>query len=294
MASTITRTFLAFQHNSHLHTLQTIISSIRPLSSLEEPNRLLFKQFTPESEHHVLVTPETIFHPQGGGQPSDEGTVTLTNSSSSSSESAAAPPIFHVKSVRMSATDEGQVLHLGQFSPPQTTTTIIPSGFAPGSSITQTIDSAKRLYHSRLHTAGHVLGSAVRDLLEKEIPDFDELKASHFPDSAACEFLGLIEGKWKEPIQKKVDELISRKLPVEIDWWDEEDFKREGLERLVPDRENGKVKAGEKFRVVKIVGAEVYPCGGTHVDSTDLCGEVRVKKIGRSKGVSRVSYAVDK
>jgi Ser-tRNA(Ala) deacylase AlaX len=48
----------------------------------------------------------------------------------------------------------------------------------------------------------------------------------------------------------------------------------------------------DKFRVVRIVGAEVYPCGGTHVDSTDLCGGTVVKKISRSKGNSRVSYAV--
>jgi len=248
-------------------------------------------------DHHVLVTPETIFHPQGGGQPSDEGTVTLTSSSpsassSSSSSPSPAPPKFLVSSVRMDAVNEGQVLHLGRFDSPSSTP---PHHlFTPGSAVTQAVDSEKRLYYSRLHTAGHVLGSAVRDLLEKEIPGFDELKASHFPDSAACEFLGLIEGKWKEPIQAKVDDIIKRGLPVEIDWWDEEDFKKEGLERLIPETGPGKLPAGEKFRVVRIVGAEVYPCGGTHVDSTDLCGETKVKKISRSKGISRVSYSVTK
>jgi Ser-tRNA(Ala) deacylase AlaX len=32
--------------------------------------------------------------------------------------------------------------------------------------------------------------------------------------------------------------------------------------------------------------------GGTHVDTTDLCGKTNVKKISRSKGTSRVSYNV--
>ena len=190
---------------------------------------------------------------------------------------------FEVISVRMSAVTDGQVLHFGRFK----------SGsdiFKEGETVEQIIDSNKRLLYSRYHTAGHVLGAAVRHLLEKEVLGFDELKASHFPDSASCEFKGLIEGKWKEDIQKKLDDYIDKAMPVEIDWWDEDDFKRNGLERLIPDR--SLAPPGEKFRVVNIRGAEVYPCGGTHVDTTDLCGKTNVKKISRSKGVSRVSYNV--
>lgn len=266
------RTFLAFHHNAKLHTLETVVTAVRAFGDLEEPNRLLFKAAT--DDDHVLITKATLFHPQGGGQPSDEGTMTLT------SDPAAA---FRVQSARMDALGSGQVLHMGRFAggtPP----------FSPGDAVTQSLDVEKRLLYSRLHTAGHVLGSAVRHLLEKEVEGFDELKASHFPDSASCEFQGLIDGKWKEPIQKKVDEFLAAKMPVEIAWWDEDDFRKAGLERLIPDP--SLAPPGEKFRVVHIVGAEVYPCGGTHVDTTDLCGETKVKKISRSKGQSKVSYTV--
>ena len=186
---------------------------------------------------------------------------------------------FAVSAVRK---EDGQVLHLGRFTDSAT--------FSEGDLVSQDIDAAKRLYHSRLHTAGHVLGAAVRHLLENEVPGFDELKASHFPDSASCEFQGVIEGRWKEAIQARVDEYVAAAMPVEIEWWDAADFRRRGLERLIPGA--GLVPEGEKFRVVNIVGAEVYPCGGTHVDTTDLCGETKVRKISRSKGQSRVSYAV--
>lgn len=188
----------------------------------------------------------------------------------------------------MDALNDGQVLHFGQFASGSDSDSSV---FKPGAPVTQSIDVPKRLYYSRLHTAGHVLGSAVRHLLENEVPSFDELKASHFPDTAACEFRGLIEGKWKDPIQKRVNEYIEKAMPVEIEFWDEDDFKKNDLERLIPDK--GMLGPGEtKFRVVKIVGAEVYPCGGTHVDTTDLCGETTVKRISRSKGISRVSYSV--
>lgn len=81
-------------------------------------------------------------------------------------------------------------------------------------------------------------------------------------------------------------------MPVEIDWWDEDDFRRNGMERLIPDREAMGMTKEEKFRVVKIIGAETYPCGGTHVDSTKGCGKTSVKKISRSKGTSRVGYTL--
>ncbi|KAJ4409149.1 hypothetical protein N0V82_009562 [Gnomoniopsis sp. IMI 355080] len=285
MASTA-RTYLAFHHNAKLYSLPTRVTSIHSFNSLEEPNRLLFKNGS--DSDHVVVTEKTIFHPQGGGQPSDVGTITSSSSGNKT--------IFDVQAVRMDAVHDGQVLHFGRF-----TTTAAAAGdeggsssskawFEPGQEVEQAIDVDKRYLYSRLHTAGHVLGAAVRHLCMKEVEGFDELKASHFPDSAACEFAGLIEGKWKDPIQKKVDEYVAAKMPVEIDWWDEEDFKKHGLERLIPDR--SLAPPGEKFRVVNIVGAEVYPCGGTHVDTTDLCGETKVKKISRSKGQSRVSYTV--
>lgn len=242
--------------------------SVRSATSLEEANQSLFKQAS--DDDHVVITEQTIFHPQGGGQPSDVGIMKSPTST------------FNVSAVRMDAVSSGQVLHFGRFEGDST--------FAEGDQVTQEIDTEKRLLYSRLHTAGHVLGAATRKLLEDKIEGFDELKALHFPDAASCEFAGSIEGKWKDAIQKKVDEYVDADLPVEIEWWSEEDFKKNGLERLIT--ENPNVAAGEKFRVVKIVGADTYPCGGTHVDSTQACGKTTVRKISRSKGTSRVSYAV--
>ncbi|ORY68785.1 Threonyl/alanyl tRNA synthetase [Pseudomassariella vexata] len=275
------RTFLAFQRNAHLHTLQTVVTAVKSIASLEETNKALFKQAT--DEDHVVVTEQTIFHPQGGGQPSDVGVM----------KSDSGNVIFDVLSVRMCTVNEGQVIHFGRFFTDDSKKTIAASSaFKTGDKITQTIDSAKRELYSRYHTAGHVLGAAVRHLLENEIDGFDELKASHFPDSAACEFQGLIEGKWKEAIQTRLDTYVEKDMPVEIDWWDEEDFRAHGLERLIPDRKAMGMTDDENFRVVNIVGAEAYPCGGTHVDSTMMCGKTNVRKISRAKGTSRVSYAL--
>lgn len=260
------RTHLAFQRNGHLSTLQVAVTAVKTMASLQEAERSLFKQA--EDGDHVVLTDSTIFHPQGGGQPSDVGVMTSHGAR------------FDVRMVRMS---DGEVLHLGRFADAS-------SVLRPGDEATQDIDVERRLLYSRYHTAGHVLGAAVRNLLEGEVDNFDETKASHVPESAACEFRGLIEAKWKDAIQQKVDEYVRKDMPVEIDWWDEDDFRAHGMQRQIPDREAMGMAADDKFRVVKIVGAETYPCGGTHVLSTRQCGKTNVRKISRAKGMSRVGY----
>ena len=284
-------TYLAYHHDSNLHTYQTTTTSSTPFADLPEPTRALFKDGT--HEHHVVITAGTIFHPQGGGQPSDTGTMESLPSSASSTASTPNTK-FTVLTARKT---NNQVLHLGVFHPPS-------AAFHPDEPIRQTIDPARRLLHSRLHTAGHVLGGAVRQLLEDKIEGFDELKASHFPGSAACEFRGAIPGEWTGGIQERVREIVEGQVAVRVEWWGVGEFEKRGLERLLGgvagegeggDGANGEEKEGQekKLRVVVIDGVEAYPCGGTHVETTDLCGEVLVKKIVRKSGVSKVSYSVD-
>ncbi|KAL2145505.1 hypothetical protein VTI28DRAFT_7141 [Corynascus sepedonium] len=284
------RTHLAFQRNGHLTALQVAVTAVRTVASLDEANRSLFKDAT--DDDHVVITDATIFHPQGGGQPSDVGVMTRAGSGSSEPVGESR---FDVRMVRMSVAAQGEVLHLGRFAVGGETAAKLSAAnpvFRPGDIVTQQIDVEKRLLYSRYHTAGHVLGAAVRHLLEKEVDGFDETKASHFPDSAACEFQGLIESKWKDVIQQKVDEYVDKDMAVEIEWWSEDDFRANGMERQIPDRAAMGLAEDEKFRVVRIVGAETYPCGGTHVPSTKLCGKTNVKKISRSKGMSRVGYVL--
>ncbi|KAF3920109.1 hypothetical protein AA313_de0201821 [Arthrobotrys entomopaga] len=289
------RTALCYhpQGAATLYELSTTVLKIVPFANLEESNQLLFKSI--HGEESVIITSETIFHPQGGGQPSDTGLMRMQTNNSN----------FDVSAVRHDIIDKGKVLHLGRFTTEEK--------FAEGDIITQTISKDKRLYHSKLHTAGHIVGLSVRDLLSKEIPNFAELKASHFPGSASCDFQGSIgkalessdlfqlceahfpltnqlDGKHKAAIQAKVDEYCAKELPVEVDWWEEKNF----LENKEEAPDSSPLLPGDtKFRVVKIVGGGAYPCGGTHVANTSKCGKITVRKIVRSKGTSRVSYSVE-
>ncbi|KAF2826548.1 alanyl-tRNA synthetase-like protein [Ophiobolus disseminans] len=260
------RTVPLYQKEGQLcrHTSQ--ITSIHPLSCLPEDARALFKP-PPDSTSYVLTTPSTIFHAQGGGQPSDTGIIKSKDAT------------FHVHQVRK---NEPALLHMGVFDGGN-------ARFQDGEEVEQSINVEKRRLHSRIHTAGHVIGLAINVLVrEARLPsNIVDGKASHYPGSAFVEFLGLIPGTAKADIQAKVDELVSQDLDVKIHFWTEAKARTDctGVLESFKSDEDG-------VRVVEIGDVGSYPCGGTHVLNLSECGKVVVRGVKRQKGVSKVSYEV--
>ncbi|EPE28690.1 ThrRS/AlaRS common [Glarea lozoyensis ATCC 20868] len=265
------RTKLLYQTNGNLRQHLTKILSLTPVSSLPPSDQSLIKEVTPND--HALITTSTIFYVQGGGQPTDTGVISTSTAK------------FEVSSVRHPA-EGGGILHFGRFNESSG-----QDGFAVGEEVNQVIDGAKRDLHSRLHTAGHILGLAINHLSrEDKLPKLVESKASHYPGSAAVEFVGNIPGSALAAIQEKVDEFVASKRAVEIHFWPMERLRREceGVD------EGFALPEGEELgRVVEMVGLGSYPCGGTHVGDCGETGRIEVRKISRSKGVSRVSYRCD-
>lgn len=267
-------TKLLYQQDGELRQYNTKILSITPIPSLATEDQSLAKGLPNSS--HALTTTETIFYVQGGGQPSDTGIIESTPEP--------AQVTFEVDSVRHSTVGR-EILHFGRY-----TSDAVNGVFAADVDIKQSIDGDKRDLYSRLHTAGHILGLAIQALSrEGVLPPLIESKASHYPESAAVEFGGLIEGKHKEAIQKKTDEFVAGNSKVRIHWWTMEKLLKDGTGVT----EDFSLPEGEELaRVVEMEGLGAYPCGGTHVTDCGLVGKIEVKKITRSKGVSRVSYRV--
>lgn len=267
------RTKLVYQHSGELRQYISKIIQISPVSALPEADRSLIKD--PSDQDHAVITDETIFYVQGGGQPTDTGFITSTGAEGPKTT-------FEVNSVRHPGTG-GQVLHFGRFNPEGTT-------FSIGEEIKQTIDAEKRDLYSRLHTAGHILGFAINALSrEGVLPPLTESKASHYPDSAAVEFGGLIDGKFKQAIQDKTDEFVQSAKAIWIHWWPMEEM----MEKCTGVTADFELPEGEVMgRVVEMEGMGSYPCGGTHVGDCSQVGKIEVRKISRSKGTSRVSYRV--
>ena len=188
-----------------LRTLETTVVSIQVFSALP-PESSLFS-----SKLRKILTlslhPQQSSTPKGGAQPSD---ISFIHSLTSPSESESAPsPTFEVSAIR--STTQGIICRLGYFSSAGTRV------FEVNERVGQEINGVKRDLRSRLHTAGHVLGFAVR-LLSASIPGISESKALHAPGAAFVEFRGPTDRKHKDVIQAKVDELVQQALSVRINW----------------------------------------------------------------------------
>ncbi|KAI0860488.1 Threonyl/alanyl tRNA synthetase [Xylaria cubensis] len=273
------RTQLVYQRDGERLRHTAKILSVVPVSALTAPDQALVKDAS--DVEHAVITDSTIFHVQGGGQLSDTGTMT----SSDEAAAAKADSTFEVKSVRQPA-QGNQILHFGRFLPVDGAT----ARFDAGKELQQHVDAEKRNLHSRLHTAGHVMSLAIHALCrEGVLPPLTEVKASHYPDSAAVVFNGSIDGKHKDAIQAKTDEFVRSARPVKIHWWTMEEL----LAKCHGTAEGFTLPEGETMgRVVEMEGLGSYPCGGTHVQDCSQVGKIEVKKIARSKGTSKVSYRV--
>lgn len=126
---------------------------------------------------------ETIFHPQGGGQPSDEGTINGV-------------PVIKLLDLR----DIEQINHyVGD-----------ASNFKVGDRVQLKIDKEKRLEYAALHTAGHVVGGVLRfDFEYKQV-----LGANHFPKQGKVEYK--LDGKLvdKEDFCQRVKKVCSESRKV--------------------------------------------------------------------------------
>ncbi|KAL2871532.1 putative MFS drug efflux pump [Aspergillus lucknowensis] len=275
--------------NAALHTTTTQLISCQPVSNLDDDSKRLAKNIAPED--FALITRQTVFYAQGGGQPSDTGVITASPQNGSAGGDADADAVSKFEVLLVRKTVDGTIFHFGRFLAPGLGSIPAqpPSFAAPGQTLSLSIDRSKRNYHSRLHTAGHIIGLAMR-LLSPVLGDRKKVKANHAPGEACMEFEGLLYNEHKPAIQEKVDELARQQLPVRISWWEEAEIEAR-MDEL--DMVEGRQVGGMgRIRIAEIGDIDANPCGGTHVDHTGLTGPITIRKIGRQKGISRISYEV--
>ncbi|MEB4592755.1 alanine--tRNA ligase-related protein [Candidatus Thiothrix sp. Deng01] len=210
-----------------------------------------------------LVLDQTVFYPQGGGQPTDTGSI------------QAAQVEMEVSFVGFS---EGEVLHYLATEPADFEALV-------GQSCELRVDQAQRLQHAKLHTGGHLIAA----IIDAQRGPLRAVKGFHFADGPYVEFEGKPEGE-PEPLlaalQAQIDVLIAEGAPVTAEMVTYDELKQRcwSIPSYLPE--------DKPLRVVTIGQMDAVPCGGTHVANLAELGSLSVLKMKSKKGNTKISYRV--
>lgn len=194
-----------------------------------------------------IVLDASVFYPRGGGQPGDSGVLKLADGA------------------EIAITDCFQDRETGEHIHVPAEGAALPEIGAP---VTAEIDWQRRHRMMRMHTALHLLCAVVEGGVtggsigpDKSRLDFD------LPDTALD----------KEHIQAELNRLVGENLAVTIS--SVSDAELSANPDLVRTMSVKPPSGAGSVRIIDIAGADLQPCGGTHVANTSEIGPLRVGKI---------------
>lgn len=261
---------VAKKHYSTPPTIQEVVPFEKETANMPPTEPLYYEDpYIREFNARILkifgkyvVLDKTAFYPEGGGQPSDTGTLKFENSETR------VVSVKKSKDVIIHEVEDTRYLKVG----------MDVKGF---------IDWEKRLSLMRHHTGTHilleackrVLGDHVRQAGAQKGPRESRLDIAHYKPISEEELVR---------IEVEANRAIMSNLPVITRWVDRDKAEREyGF-----DIYQGGVVPGVKLRIVEIKKYNIQACGGTHVRNTGEVGPIRIIRSKRIQdGVVRLEFA---
>ena len=211
-------------------------------------------------EGYDVVLDQTMFYPEGGGQPADRGQLTVGETT------------VDVEDVQEA---DGVVLHRTDADP------------GKGEFVTGQVDGDRRGRLRAHHTATHLIGHAAREVLGDHVRQAGAQKGT---DSARLDVRHFerISREEVKAIERVANELVRDDVSVRQEWPDRNEAEAEhGF-----DLYQGGVPPGTNVRLIHVGNADVQACAGTHVNRTGEIGVVNVLKTEPVQdGVERIVFA---
>jgi alanyl-tRNA synthetase len=212
-----------------------------------------------------VVTAETPFYPEGGGQIGDRGII-----------ESASGAILEVVDTRKS---DGSILHVGRL------VRGAPGDFERGRRVKLIVDRARRDAAMLNHSATHILHYALRDVLGTGVHQAGSLVA---PDRLRFDFAhaGPVGEGDLATIEEEINARIRENAEVATEEMAYDDAIKAGALAFFGD------KYGDVVRVVRMGDFSVELCGGTHVGRTGDLGLFKLEaESGVAAGVRRIEAA---
>ncbi|OEC85657.1 MULTISPECIES: alanine--tRNA ligase [Methanobacterium] len=236
---------------------------------------LLFyqKPFDTQFEAHVLGTYEnnvildqTVFYPEGGGQPSDIGYLEIRGEKIK---------VLHAEKVNNTvlhrvAEDDIEKVHPYK-----------------GQVITGQIDISRRMALTRNHTATHLIVAAARKILGDHIWQAGAQKGVKKSRIDLTHYKRIEPGELQE-IELLANKFVMENRPVLTNWM----ARAEAEKKYGFILYQGGIVPGMDIRTVLVDGIDVQACAGTHCNQTGDIGLIKITKTERIQdGVERIEFS---
>jgi alanyl-tRNA synthetase len=214
--------------------------------------------FERESGYDVVLD-QTMFYPEGGGQPPDYGTLSTDGRTAQVTDVQARGDV---------------ILH-------HTEEEIDKGAFVRGQ-----IDAERRRRLMRHHTATHVVGHAARQVLGEHIRQAGAQKGV---DSARLDVRHYerLDSETVREIERVANDLVMANTAVQQEWPNRHEAEAEyGF-----DLYQGGIPEGTNIRLIH-VDEDVQACAGTHLRRTGEIGSIKILSTERVQdGVERLAFA---
>ena len=213
----------------------------------------------------LVVTAETPFYPEGGGQIGDRGVI-----------ESASGAILEIVDTRKA---DGSILHVGRLLRGE------PGDFERGRRVKLSVDRTRRDAAMLNHSATHILHYALRDVLGTGVHQAGSLVA---PDRLRFDFAhaGPVGEGDLATIEEEINARIRENAEVTTEEMKYDDAIKAGALAFFGD------KYGDVVRVVRMGDFSVELCGGTHVGRTGDIGVFKFEaESGVAAGVRRIEAA---
>ncbi len=216
-----------------------------------------------------VILDQTLFYPEGGGQPADHGLIRKGEKA------------FRVVDVQSA----GKVV-LHRINDAEATAAAVASEIKPGDSVEGEIDMNRRLAHARHHTAAHIIHDSAKKVLGSHIWQAGAQKSEERARLDISHYKRISRDELKE-IELLANRTVMENIPISTGWLDRSEAeKRFGFELY-----QGGVPPGKSIRVVQ-VGTDVEACAGTHCTNTGMVGPIKVLRTERVQdGVERIEFS---
>lgn len=217
-------------------------------------------RITPVDDRWSVILDQTIFYPQGGGQPFDQGSIAGENGT------------LEVQEVRWG---ESGPEHIGALT----------GTLEAGEPVHLTVDRDRRRLNTRIHSAGHVVDMAVDRIGLGWVPG----KGYHFPEGPYVEYRGSVESSKEElvaQLESTIASILAENPSTALRFVPPDQLSQ--YCRVIPEG----IPVDEPVRVV-LYGGFGVACGGTHVERLADIGQIRIRKIKAKGEAVRVSYAIE-